>query len=480
MNSGHVELFTGRRFSPDAGLRFLSRKMMRVLLFLVCCFCVGLSYDEEEYGSTLRLVMLRKAHFIEFTQKHNSTMRILWQRDFPLDRRDSRQKVIGFFYMLSNLTQEDSGHYVVRDSNRTPLSTKTIEVVATSRSYTRSPGESLTVTFDLEPHSCNIFFYPKGSYEETEIVLQGRLQTYSYGQDCRGFVHLKPCGILNEDLKLSCQGRFEVRDSNGNTALVVSLEMDAISRSYTRSPGESLTVTFDLEPHSCNIFFYPEGSYEETEIVLQGRLQTYSYGQDCRGFVNLKPCGILNEDLKLSCRGRFEVRDSNGNTALVVSLEMDEPEFDDSKIGIGFGVFLLIISCCTWVIQCCCGKSSSKKETSETPEAEAEPAVHYHEYDREPVGPRPEHLSPPPDTHYPAPPSYTLTDPLIHNPPMDVPPSYSEVSVPVERAEAPAVPIPIPSEPDQRFELKGMNFPSALDAGSALSDVYSSDKINSL
>ncbi|XP_070818904.1 uncharacterized protein [Chaetodon trifascialis] len=383
MNSGHVELFTGRRFSPDAGLRFLSRKMMRVLLFLVACFCVGLSNVEKEYGSTLRLLMLSSSHFIEFTQLHSSTMRILWQRDFPLDRRDSRQKVTDIYYVLSNLTQEDSGRYVVRDSNRMPLSTKTIEVVATSRSY-------------------------------------------------------------------------------------------------TRSPGESLRVTFDLEPHSCNIFFYPESSYEETEIVLQGRLQTYSYGQDCRGFVNLKPCGILNEDLKLSCRGRFEVRDSNGNTALVVSLEMDEPAFDGSKIGIGFGVSLLAMFCCSCMRRCCCGKSSSKKETSETPEAEPEPAVHYHEYDREPVGSRPEHLSPPPDTHYPAPPSYNPTNPLIHNPPMDVPPSYSEVSVPVERAEAPAVPIPIPSEPDQRFELKGMNFPSALDAGSAISDVYSSDKMNFL
>ncbi|XP_076594549.1 uncharacterized protein LOC143325418 [Chaetodon auriga] len=382
MNSGHVELLTGRSFSPDAGLRFLSRKMMRVLLFLVACFCVGLSYDQEEYGSTLRWRMHRKAHFIEFTHTHSSTPRILWQRDFPLNREGSRHKVIGSNYVLSNLTQEDSGRYIMRDSNRLSLSSKTIEVIENFRSYTRSPGESLTVAFDLEPHFCNIFFYPESSYDEKEIVLQGRLQ--------------------------------------------------------------------------------------------------YLYGQDCTGFVLLKPCGILNEDLKLSCQGRFDVRDSNGNTALKVSLEMEEPAFDGSKIGIGFGVSLLVMSCCTCMRHCCCGKSSSKKETSETPEAEAEPAVHYHEYDREPVGPRPEHLSPPPDTHYPAPSSYTPSDPLIHNPPMDVPPSYFEVSVPVERADAPAVPVPLPSEPDQRFELKGMNFPSVLGAGSAISDVYSSDKMNFL
>lgn len=58
-------------------------------------------------------------------------------------------------------------------------------------------------------------------------------------------------------------------------------------------------------------------------------------------------------------------------------LIVSEPEFDTSKIGIGIGVSLAVMSCCTCMRRCCCGKKSSKKDTSETPDAE--PAVHYHE-----------------------------------------------------------------------------------------------------
>lgn len=60
----------------------------------------------------------------------------------------------------------------------------------------------------------------------TEIVRQGRLKEGLDERDCTFFHLLKPCGILNDDLKMSCSGRFEVRDQNGNNALVVLLEME--------------------------------------------------------------------------------------------------------------------------------------------------------------------------------------------------------------------------------------------------------------
>lgn len=92
-----------------------------------------------------------------------------------------------------------------------------------------------------------------------------------------------------------------------------------------RSPGESLEFTFDLEPNSCNIYFVPESDHGATkiEIVRRGRLKWDLDDLDCVGFELLKPCGISNLDLKASCSGRFEVRDLNGDTALVVELEME-------------------------------------------------------------------------------------------------------------------------------------------------------------
>lgn len=96
--------------------------------------------------------------------------------------------------------------------------------------YTLNPGEKLSFTFDLESKSCNIYFLPKSDHEQkdfkTEIVRQGRLQEGLDKLDCAGFELLKPCGILNEDLQMSCNGRIEVRDQNDDKALVVVLEME--------------------------------------------------------------------------------------------------------------------------------------------------------------------------------------------------------------------------------------------------------------
>ena len=101
----------------------------------------------------------------------------------------------------------------------------------------------------------------------------------------------------------------------------------ANTRSYERSPGERLDLTFDLEPNSCNIYFFPGSDLKlkalETEIVRQGRLERKDLNEvNCGGFQLSKPCGILIESLQSSCGGRFEVRDQNGNKALVASLKM--------------------------------------------------------------------------------------------------------------------------------------------------------------
>lgn len=83
-----------------------------------------------------------------------------------------------------------------------------------------------------------------------------------------------------------------------------------------------MNVTFDLEPHSCNIYFFP-GENSKTAIVLKGRLQHDLKQVDCVGFELLKPCGIIHRAIQKTCSGRFEVRDDNDDKALVVFLEME-------------------------------------------------------------------------------------------------------------------------------------------------------------
>nr|XP_046262348.1 uncharacterized protein LOC124068278 isoform X2 [Scatophagus argus] len=363
---------------------------MIVLLLLAFCFSEGLSYDNNYYGGTFRIIMHKRAQSIEFTSRRSSEVKILWKRDDPPASEDSRRRVIYGHFVISNLTQQDSGRYIMRDKDKLPLYVKTIEVRAKEEVYVLTEGERFSISFYLEPQFCNIYFF---SYINHGLV--------------------------------------------------------------------------------------------ETKIVLDGRLVD-SMSQ-CSGIRLLKPCGILNEDLEMPCRGRYEIRDSNGNNALMVTLEMERLDSDTSASGVGIGLFTIIFPCCcTCLWHCCCHRGSSKKGQSETPDG-----------DQEPVGQRPEQHSPlPPATRNPTQPPHTPTGPLIHPPPamdtppayseihpppaMNTPPAYSEVSAQTEDPDPPAV--PVDSDPEVRFELQGMAFPSAplLSSDSGCSDVYTSDKLNFL
>ncbi|KAM7417723.1 hypothetical protein PAMA_017389 [Pampus argenteus] len=221
--------------------------MMIVLLLLGTCVSLGLSDDSYiEYGKTYRLKLHRDAHSLQYRPKYNPNVTISWK----LHEKRGEGRYYGMlwgFYELRNLTQENSGCYTLRDKDQKLLSTKTIEVIANRRSYERHPGESLSFTFDLEPNSCNIYFFSKRDLKrkgvETELVRQGRLQRNGLDEvNCIGYQLSKLCGILIKNLQMSCGGRFEVRDHNGNKALVVSLKMNR--RVEKPSGGKKYTMLF--------------------------------------------------------------------------------------------------------------------------------------------------------------------------------------------------------------------------------------------
>ncbi|GLD67306.1 uncharacterized protein AKAME5_001866100 [Lates japonicus] len=333
---------------------------MKVLLLLAACVCTGLSYDtydEVFYGYTYRMRLHRKAVSIKFIQSYSSDATILWKRDDPPASEDSRRMVVGAYYVIENVTQRDSGNYIMSDKDGKVLSKKNIEVKARTWSYALKPGQRFNHTFYLEPDSCNIYFLPESDHE------------------------------------------------------------------WRKS---------------------------EIEIVHKGRLR---------------------EDL-----GMFEVRDHNNDKAWEITLEMEPLPFDPSHLYTGIIVAVAVLSCCCCMRCCCCKKRSSK-----SPETPAEPAVYYHKYDTEPAVLKSDQHSEPSGTHYSAQPSYAPTGPLIHNPPtVNVPSAYSKVSAPAEPADTPT--IPLCSDPEPLFELKGINFSSALplNSDSGHCDVYTSDKLNFL
>ncbi|XP_010770050.1 uncharacterized protein isoform X2 [Notothenia coriiceps] len=399
---------------------------MIVLLLLGAFLCMGLAeqrYDVE-YGDSLNLWVPRKPKSFEFTRKFSPNVTILWKWGEPLTSLDERRKYMGIFFEMYNLTQKDMGIYRFRGKEQKELSTYTIEVKAKTKSFHKSPGKHLRFSAKLEPNFCNVYFFPEGTLRrrmsEVAIVRRGKLQRHLDELGLVGFDLNEPCEIYIEAIQNTYRGRYEFRDENNDTALEVYLH------------------------------------------VADPTIRTSE----------------LKEDLQMSCQGRYEIRDQDGDTALVMILEMEAPPAEHSAIGISMGVFFSSLFVCV-LRRCCCKGSSSENKTSE-PEA-AGPDVPYEEYDLEPVRLQPDQVSEPSGTPYRAQPPLTSTDPLIHNhPSVEMPPTYSEIFAASGQTDAPT--FPVHSDPEPRFEVKGMTLPSAppLSSDSTISDVYTSSKLNFL
>nr|XP_033488381.1 uncharacterized protein LOC117260532 isoform X1 [Epinephelus lanceolatus] len=480
--------------------------MMFVWLLLGAFVCMGQSQViYQQYGSIYNLWMLRRTHFIEFNPKNSSDVRTLWKSGDPEISEDKKYVRTYISYMMKNLTQRDSGRYILRDKDMRELTTHTLEVEAITKDFKRQPGERLSFTIALEPSSCNIYFFPESNGQPLtiDIVRQGKLQGGLDQYKCVGFELYRSCGILNKALQMACRGRFEVRDQNGDTALEVSLEMNPSTETHERKSGEFLSVSFDLKQGSCNVFFFPERTGEKREVMVEivrhGWMQPVSDEYGCRGFDLLKPCGIVNEALQSSCSGRFEIRDHNGDTAFEMSLAVESKPYVPSDWAFGAGVALtLLFFCC--VRYCCCGGSPAKEDDPETDAAE--PAKRYQENDSEPSRWRPHYLSQPSETPKLVFSQRSLTRPLINQPPtvnvppaspqinqpstVNVPPASPQINQPSTVNVPPASPqvsaadpptVPVNYDPALRFELK-MKIPPALTSESPYSGVYISDKFN--
>ncbi|XP_037316885.2 uncharacterized protein LOC119210710 isoform X2 [Pungitius pungitius] len=462
--------------------------MMIVLLLLGAFACTGLSYFSEvkKYGESHFFVLRARTHIFEFHPDYNSNVTILWKKGDRLINLDKNFLMAGGIFSINKLTKKNSGRYISLDKDLKEISTYTLEVKATTRAFEQEPGDRFSFSIDLEPESCNIYFFPSSGRRprmlENEIIRHGLLQGGSDDLFCTGFDYRYPCGISNNDIQISCNGRYEIRDQNDNTAFVGSLEMKRITKTVIRTPGYNFNFTFNLTPNSCNIYFLPGGEDRQRDsainLVYRGMLQGGLDDIRCNGFELLKPCGILNKILQMSCNGSYEIRDQNENIAIVVSLEMEGPAINPlPSIGIAVAVLSVFFCCCGKI--CGRGKSKSKEEQTET--AAAEPEVQYQGRYTEPSGPSSDQLIEPSGTNHFNPPSTTLSDSLVHNDLyQDFPPSYCEVLLEAQQPIAPTA--PVHHDPEPKFEFKGMTFPSTppLEPDSGRSDVYTSDKLNFL
>ncbi|XP_058504952.1 uncharacterized protein LOC131472104 [Solea solea] len=221
-------------------------------------------------------------------------------------------------------------------------------------------------------------------------------------------------------------GRYEVRDKNGDRLSEKSISVNAITRTIQLTAHEEFGFNFNLEQDSCNIKFKPLSQYEEFVLVVRGTMRRVKYNDICEELRFSPPCEIYCKEVIKSCEGYFEVHDNDDNLAWRLELSVESPEFEAFDVNsVIFPTVIpgVIIACCCCLRRLCCKKSSKKDKPTEN----------------EPVLLRRTDFSEHSETPYPAQPNAS-TGPLIHNPPVNVPPAYSEVSAPRVPTHAPNVP----------------------------------------
>ncbi|XP_008325295.1 uncharacterized protein LOC103390977 isoform X2 [Cynoglossus semilaevis] len=313
-------------------------------------------------------------------------------------------------------------------------------------------------------------------------------------------------------------GTYIALDNVGNKLNRHTLQVQALTLSYDVALNGKFNYSFNLDPNNCNIYFIQikDGEeWSEINVVYKGRLQSSrSRGWICGELTLIDPCHISIQDFELSCNGRYKVKDLKNNLVYSVELIAISPSINVTVLVVSIVSAIAALMCC-----CCCIKCSNKSSKKEIDGIVAanDPAAQHNEYEREPAvlllgeGNRPPETPP----VYP----YSSTSPQIHNPTLNVPPSYSQVVAPSRPSHDPTVsysanpcappsdptvsysfhsslpPPPEPTVPDScgptaplssdpmpQFEWKGLNLSSAapLSSDSNYSSVYTSDKLNFL
>lgn len=110
-------------------MKYLAMVCTQCFVFFCCFFSPGFSdYDIKRYGDTYNLKVPRKAEALEFTPEYSRDVIVLWKRDDIPPIVESRRKVRGGVFVIYNLTQEDSGKYIMRDKIRLPQTINNLRV----------------------------------------------------------------------------------------------------------------------------------------------------------------------------------------------------------------------------------------------------------------------------------------------------------------------------------------------------------------
>lgn len=181
----------------------------------------------QNYGETLELLVeIQNASYLEFLPLNSPfDPVVLWSQNNGSSGVELMGQMEGNSWVIKCVTQKQEGHYTFRYSDRRFLSRNFLGVKENHISYTLAAKEDLTITFNLDPELCYLYFFPEGKTKPILLIRAGKLVD-DYVEHFKSGIELHIMSIFNAtfyDLHDDDSGMFELRDQDSNLALMVML-----------------------------------------------------------------------------------------------------------------------------------------------------------------------------------------------------------------------------------------------------------------
>ncbi|XP_061786278.1 uncharacterized protein [Nerophis lumbriciformis] len=467
--------------------------LLAFLLASLVCGSYGITQEELCFGQTYRFPFQYTPPLftgkIYFTPKDSGSRRLLVDNG---EVKDPRVKVKFSSMSLQDLTTQDEGIFSVQN-NDSPSNIVSLKILDCADKVERYYHGMYRIELLSSVHTLE--FTPIGKPDQTTILWN---RTDPQGRQA-GRGQFKNDYWEISDLTQDDNGYYNLRRKSHALLSRKMLTVTEQSRSHEPKEGATCFIQYPSSFVPWDVTFTPSREGDHKDLMRAGnwdfkhRLHPDSYGLE-----------IFPVESKDS--GLYEFRDKDGHLGLLASVDVEEAHTPAYVYVILFVVFVAGVAiCCCCVRRCCCKKKASKTNTPQlTSNTPITPAVYYHgptqpkgtSYSVAPPAaafsyqPSPAHAAVPAPAALPAYQPYTpvsATEPPATGPPMFntvvVHPSPGQLETVVSGGQDSA-PAPtfgsgfLSSDPGPRFELKGMNFSSALSSDADVANVYTSSKLS--
>nr|XP_046262346.1 uncharacterized protein LOC124068277 isoform X2 [Scatophagus argus] len=461
---------------------------MLLLLSWLVSFClfgssVGAAFEEICYGRDFRLPYDYTPPLyngkLYFTPSKGGPRKLMMDNG---EAKDPRMKVSYSTVRLKDLRESDDGTFSVMFGTRMYDFLK-LKILDCAEEVTRYYGHLYSYSVPREAEFLE--FIPLHSVDQLMVLwnlTDSQTNKGARRQMKRNSWEIS--GVTQADA-----GYYNLRKKDNTLLSRVLLRVEESRRHYDTKVNTRLFIQKPFVDVPWTVTFTREGETEQIPLMKDGKPfkeSSWNLEASFRRRISFLHDSIEIAPVQIRDSGTFEFRDPQGNLAESAEV-LVEPEFTPTWVyaAISGGIIFAVIFCCCCIRKCCCGKSSSKRDESAA-------AVYHHDENR-PTGPT--SYSAALASHYSYRPVNSLASrepataslgPPVYNPVnIHVNPTQPEVAAPGGQGVTPAPSGSFDlssSDPDPRFELKGLAFPSAppLSSDSTFCDVYSSDKLNFL